>query len=132
MSVGERWRNQTANNSRGFKICPTIRTRHTLAIPRPYRLWNALNNSSHPIHRNIVNTFKPINIKFSVCQIFFFQKFLIEMTLSKQKTKTTELRASPQSTGCPTIEFSLCFACFLGFQCLYRRSFYHFSTPQET
>ena len=35
-------------------------------------------------------------------------------------------------TGCPTIEFALCFACFLGFQCSYRRSFYHFSTAQET
>ena len=35
-------------------------------------------------------------------------------------------------TGCPTIEFSLCFACFLGFPCSYRGSFYHFSTAQET
>ena len=35
-------------------------------------------------------------------------------------------------TGCPTIEFSLCFACLLGFQCSYRRSFYHFSIAQET
>merc|ERR1712155_403409 len=34
-------------------------------------------------------------------------------------------------TGCPTIEFSLCFACFLGFPCSYRGSFYHFSTAQE-
>ena len=36
------------------------------------------------------------------------------------------------NTGCPTIEFSLCFACFLGFPCSYRGSFYHFSTAQET
>ena len=73
-SVGERWRNQTANNSRGFKICPTIRTRHTQAIPRPYRLGNALNNSSRPIHPDIVNTFKPININvsFLVYRILFF------------------------------------------------------------
>merc|ERR1712155_329058 len=35
------------------------------------------------------------------------------------------------TTGCPTIEFSLCFACFLGFPCSYRGSFYHFSTAQE-
>ena len=35
-------------------------------------------------------------------------------------------------TGCPAIEFSLCFACFLGFPCSYRGSFYHFSTAQET
>ena len=35
-------------------------------------------------------------------------------------------------TGCPTIEFSLCFACFLSFQRSYRRSFYHFTTAQET
>ena len=25
-------------------------------------------------------------------------------------------------TGCPTIEYSLCFGCFLGFQCSYRSS----------
>ena len=35
-------------------------------------------------------------------------------------------------TGCPTIEFSLCFACFLGFPWSYRGSFYHFSAAQET
>ena len=35
------------------------------------------------------------------------------------------------STGCPTIEYSLCFGCFLGFQCSYRCLFYHFSTAQE-
>ena len=34
-------------------------------------------------------------------------------------------------TGCPTIEYSLCFGCFLGFQCSYRCLFYHFSTAQE-
>ena len=38
----------------------------------------------------------------------------------------------PHTTGCPTIEFSLCFACFLSFQSSYRRSFYHFTTAQET
>ena len=35
-------------------------------------------------------------------------------------------------TGCPTIEFSPCFACFLGFPCSYRVSFYHFSTALKT
>ena len=34
-------------------------------------------------------------------------------------------------TGCPTIEYSLCFGCFLGFQCSYRCSFYHFSQPRR-
>ena len=36
------------------------------------------------------------------------------------------------TTGCPTIEYSLCFGCFLGFQCSYRGLFYHFYTAQET
>ena len=36
------------------------------------------------------------------------------------------------TTGCPTIEFSLCFGCFLGFHSSYRGVFYHFSTAQET
>ena len=36
------------------------------------------------------------------------------------------------STGCPIIEFPLCFGCFLGFQSSYRGVFYHFSTAQET
>ena len=35
-------------------------------------------------------------------------------------------------TGCPISKFPLCFGCFLGFPCLYRGSFYHFSTAQET
>ena len=35
-------------------------------------------------------------------------------------------------TGCPKSKFPLCFGCFLGFPCLYRGSFYHFSTAQET
>ena len=35
-------------------------------------------------------------------------------------------------TGCPTIEYSLCFGCFLGFQSSYRGAYYHFSTAQET
>ena len=35
------------------------------------------------------------------------------------------------NTGCTTIEYSLCFGCFLGFQCSYRCLFYHFSTAQE-
>ena len=37
-----------------------------------------------------------------------------------------------ENTGCPTIEFSLCFAFFLGLPYSYRGSFYHFSTAQET
>ena len=36
------------------------------------------------------------------------------------------------STGCPISKVPLCFACFLGFPCSYRGSFYHFSTAQET
>ena len=36
------------------------------------------------------------------------------------------------STWCPKSKFPLCFGCFLGFPCLYRGSFYHFSTAQET
>ena len=47
--------------------------------------------------------------------------------LNSGATKETE-----GYTGCPTIEFSLCFACFFSFQSLYRRSFYHFTTAQET
>ena len=35
-------------------------------------------------------------------------------------------------TGCPISKVPLCFGCFLGFPCLYRGSFYHFSTAQET
>ena len=35
-------------------------------------------------------------------------------------------------TGCPTIEYSLSFGCFLGCPCSYRGLFYHFSTAQET
>ena len=38
----------------------------------------------------------------------------------------------PLNTGCPTIEYSVCFVCFLGFWCSYRGLFYHFSTAQET
>ena len=36
------------------------------------------------------------------------------------------------TTGCPISKVPLCFACFLGFPCSYRGSFYHFSTAQET
>ena len=35
------------------------------------------------------------------------------------------------TTGCPISKVPLCFACFLGFPCSYRGSFYHFSTAQE-
>ena len=35
-------------------------------------------------------------------------------------------------TECPTIEYSLCFGCFLSFQSSYREVFYHFLTAQET
>ena len=42
------------------------------------------------------------------------------------------VHATHASTGCPTIEYSLCFGCFLGFQCSYRGLIYHFSTAQET
>ena len=37
-----------------------------------------------------------------------------------------------QHTGCPTIEYSLCFGCFLSFQSSYRGIFYYISTAQET
>ena len=40
--------------------------------------------------------------------------------------------SSANCTGCPTIEYSLSFGCFLGFPCWYRGLFYHFSTAQET
>ena len=40
-----------------------------------------------------------------------------------------EDEGSKTGTGCPTIEYSLCFGCFLGFQC--SCLFYHFSTAQE-
>ena len=34
-------------------------------------------------------------------------------------------------TGCPISKVPLCFACFLGFLCSYRGSFYHFSSPGD-
>ena len=50
----------------------------------------------------------------------------------RYKEEKSRILITLQTTGCPTIEFSLCFACFLGFLCSYRGSFYHFSTAQET
>ena len=43
-----------------------------------------------------------------------------------------EDEGSKTGTGCPTIEYSLCFGCFLSFQSSYREVFYHFLTAQET
>ena len=56
----------------------------------------------------------------------------IYMTSSADESASPCLDLGYIHTGCPTIEYSLCFGCFLSFQSSYREVFYHFLTAQET
>ena len=74
---------------------------------------------------------KAILLPFTTCQVkTFFRGSGVQSNLLLSAQIMSAVMAL--TTGCPTIEFSLCFACFLSFQSSYRRSFYHFTTAQET
>ena len=78
----------------------------------------------------LVTTHRPGTTSTLGC-ILTIYSYLIRIIQTVPTLHETSFVQLNSTTGCPTIEFSLCFACYLGFPCSYRGSFYHFQQPRR-